>query len=514
MPYVAGQAPPAPGAGIAGSPGLPNNNTSTVGTSVQSTQVVKTIYEMDPYSIMREVVDRHDTRSMSTFRFLLEMLGMGRGVSAPTTGHYEADRRESLVKIGSIVTPAAGAGANAVLALHADAMYTFNPGQTASGVAVQASGIRLNEVIMFDNGIKAQVIAKNTTVNPHQITVRPLRSTQTLLGNVTAGSAYAILYNAYAEGTGLPDGKLPRVFKYTNTFQIVKEGYGVTGTAATDNLFAQFTPSTDGTVHGILNQSAMARFERNVSNTLLFGSQINNITAFNSALGVDVPVGGTEGMIDFVSENGHIPTYAGGGIVLDDFDNIGVIMTQEGIATNNVMMLLGYTLYQDIENLLFGYTTQNVAPLLKPFATAQNVSAETWSPFENEDFGFYVGFKAIKKSGYSFLMKTMPEFIDPTLAGAAAYGDDFSASGIIAPIGQTKDAQTGSAAPLWGYEWKQNANGLNRRAAFGRFSGVGASNFQEFGGAVNGLDIAQAGMLAEIGFHGACPNQVAFLRPA
>lgn len=508
MPYtvnpIAGSATP----GVA-LPGLANNQAGAVGSSTQASNVIRSIYDLDPYAILTNVYVRHDNQPIASFRFILEALGMGRGVQAPTTGHYEESRLEPLVKVGAIVTASTGVGTVVVLGLHADMMYTYNPAQNANGTQIRASRPRVGDIILFGGDKRAIVTAKNTTTNPHQITVKPLKSTVDLVGSTVVNSEYAIISNAWGEGTGLPDGILPRLMKYTNTFQIVKERFGATGTAGTDVLFAEFTRTSDNSIFGVLNRDAMDRFERSVSGALLWGQQINNQSAFNPNLGIDTPVSGTEGLIDFIDSSGHFPSFTIGSFAMADFDNASKIMVQEGVNASMLLTLQGYNIYQEVENLLFNYTLQNVAPLLKPYATEIGVPDESWTPFEDQNFNFYVGFKCVHKGGFNYVFHHMPEFTDPTQAGGATY--KWASSQIIAPIGKTKDAVSGDKNPLWWYEWRQNKN-YSRRASFGKFAGIGMSDFQDFGPAVNENDLATAGMLAEVAFHAACGNKMITMR--
>ncbi len=498
---------PAGFAGATGSNALPgalNSPMSGTGGAIGGQAAVKTIYDYNPYSILSQVFQRHDNpRHSYVFRFLLEAMGMSRGVNAPVTGHYEEDRAEQVLKFNAIITAAVGAGATAIVELHADNMYSWT-GVTANSAAIQASAVRVNDIILLGNGVRAIVTLKNTATNPHRLTIKPLKAAQNLAtaGVITTNTSYMIFTNAWGEGSALPESRLPRIFKYTNVFQIIKEGYGATGTSATDRLFAEFVNTEDNTIVGVMKRDTMFRFERSVSNALLFGDVIDNHTVFNATLGYDTPVGGTEGALSFVTSFGHIPTYTLGSYTLADFDVLARILTQEQSSSANVFQMMGFNVFQIIENALYNINAGATQPLfLKQFSADLGVDVASWQPFEDANFSLYVGFKAVHKSGYNFGFKLMPEFTDPTLGGSSAYA--YTNTVVSMPTGTRKNTE-GKAVMQWGYEYKQEGS-YSRRAAFGTYAGVGANNFMNIQ-ASGPNDLMNAGMLAEVTFHGACPN--------
>ena len=500
---------PATAAGVA----LPNNNISGVGGAVATQTIVRTLYDYNPFAVLQQVLDRHDEQ-VPDFRFFLKGMGMSRGVDAPITGHYEDDWKNNLVKVGAITTASTGAGTSVVLTLHADSM--FNAGATTgatggvAGSAAQASNVRVNDIILFGSDKKALVIAKDTSVSPHRITVRPLLSTVDLAGATVVGSSYAIPTNAFAEGWGLPDGEIPRLLKYTNTFQIVKARASVTGSEYSNRLFVQFSQQSDGSLFGAIEPRMFARFERAVSGALLFGGQINNIVQFSTDNGVDVPVTGTEGFWDFATGLGHIQTYTVGAYAMANFDNIARVMQGERIGNNRVLMTLeGYEIFIETENLLKSEFSNNLIPfLMKGMVSRAGYATDEYDPFQDPDYmAANFGFRAVKKAGFSTMFKLLHEFSDITLGGAAAY--TYANTRLVCPLGFTKDAKTKKDSFIFGYEYKQR-DGYSREAIAGTFGGIGGG----FTPASGPIDSHTAGMLAEVAFHGATPNRVIVQRPA
>ena len=130
----------------------------------------------------------------------------------------------------------------------------------------------------------------------------------------------------HAEGSTIPEGLLPRISKYTNVFQIVKEGAGTTGTELTNQTWAQIVPGKDGSIFMAIEGDTMMRYERAMCYTLLFGTTANNLTAAaTTEVPFDVAIKGTEGLVPFVSVNGHTDNYTSGSYSIDDFDAMAVI---------------------------------------------------------------------------------------------------------------------------------------------------------------------------------------------
>ena len=254
-------------------------------------QVVVSAYDLYEPNELIGVFERHSYAP--SFRLKLDSMGFSKGCSAPTLGHYEYPWREDLVKVGSIVQASAGPGTPVIVALHADSMY--DAGATVGGVARQASFPREGENILFANYTKARIVKKDTTVTPHRLTLSPVKSTVDLAGAIVADESYAIVDNAYAEGSGLPPGVMNRVIQYHNTFQISKEASYVTGSSATNKMYYDPIPNVSGAFYLKVEADTYYRFENKMAGALLFGQQDDNNTVYVQALGFDAPISGTEG---------------------------------------------------------------------------------------------------------------------------------------------------------------------------------------------------------------------------
>jgi len=480
----------------------------SVGGQIATEKVVSTLYDYNPFSILRNIHERHNHEA--GIRLLWKAFGWSRGVNAPTTGHYEAEWKDSLVKVGSIITASTGAGTNVVLALHTDMMY--NASQTVSGAARQASYPRIGDIIYLPDGKSARVTAKNVTTTPHQITVTPLLSTVDLAGSITAGQSYFIASNAHGEGSNIPEGVLPRLLKYTNTFQIVKEACGSTGSDLTNQLFVNPIQNQDGSIFLRLDKDMMFRFEKRAGGALLWGQPINNITEFNAEVGFDINVKGTEGLIFFIETNGYEDLYTAGSYSTADLYAITGIYDQEQAGTNILFTHEGYGIFVETEQVFSDFFSNDVSPaLMKNVAMQTGIPAEDMQPFESSDFVFYSGFRGAKLGGYYIHFKKIWEFNEAVGAGAAGY--NWSKTRIFMPYGSTVNRANGATVPFVGYEYKQLGN-YSRETVIADFGGAGVAGI---GGIldtpVNGWDLRRKAMISEIAGHYACPNLLVIQKP-
>lgn len=495
--------------------GLTTPTIGIAGGGYGQENVITTLFDRNPFAILADVHYRHV--NVSDFRLMLKAFGMGRGVDAPTTGHYETDWANGLVKISAINTVPGGVGQNMVATLHTDSMFQANA--TIGGVAAQSSEVQPGDILMSPTSRKqAQVISKDVTFTPHRITLRPLDSAVNIDGAFIVNGSYANVGNAFGEGTGLPLGRMRRVTKYTNSFQIVKCGGGATGSENSNSLFVHFMPGPDGnSTFGVMNELMWEDYERKVALTILNGQAINNITATIFEVNTDATVRGTEGMLTWVQNNGHVHVIVPATYALADFDNIARTLTHERAGYSEVLCLDGNEMFITTENLLLGQSGTDLTPLYmekKIAAWPVPVYQDEIQPFLSSDFDFYVGFKAIRKSGVSYVFKQLQEFSDVQGLAAATYNGVYTNSRLCLPMGEVKDAKNGRKGFMVGYEWKQR-NGYSRETVIANFAGAGAQG-SAVGvpiTAVDQYDRVRTGIVSEIAFHGACPNKVIWQRP-
>jgi hypothetical protein len=492
----------------AGGQDLTPNAFSGVGGNYASEGIISQ-YQMYKPNELVQVFERHSYAP--SFRMMLKTMGFRRGSYAPTVGHYEYPWRKNLVTVGDIITPSAGPGTPVTIELDPSDMY--NAGATVNGVAAQASYPIVNEILMFRDGNMAMITAKDTTVTPHQLTLTPLKSTVNLATSVVIGEAYFIATNAWGEGSGLPQGRVPRVIKYQNTFQIVKSASGSTGTELTNQMYFEPVAGKPGSFFGKVNIDTMYRFETECDGALLWGQQINNITEFNQDLGYDVSIHGTEGLIEFASVNGNNETYVPGNYQMSDFNDIAKYYERERIGVNDIITLQGIDINIEVEDVIIDILNGDLAAMLtKKFLWGEGGFGEEFSSMPDESsFALKFDYRAVKKAGYNWLFYHMPVFNENVGAGAPGY--DYPGWQVMMPIGYTKDKQSGESRGTVGYEYKV-VNGYSREEVIADLSGVGvAGSGSPYRVATSPKDLYQMGMVAEMAFHGTCANHVTLTTP-
>lgn len=477
---------------------------SDVGGSVLNQGVISA-YDIYTPAEMTQLFERHGYAP--GMRMMMKTLGWSEGKNTPTTGHYEAPWKKDLLRIGTIVTPSSGAGTVIVAALAAAGMYNTNV--SVSGNARQASYVRVGDIITFKDGKKGMVTAKNTAVNPHQVTIKPLQAAVDLASSLLASNNYFISGNAHAEGSGLPPGITPRVIKYSNEFQIVKDRVGATGSEMTNQTYFDPVPGQQGSFLLKAKADTYYRFECANDDALLFGDTIDNISTFVSDLGYDVAIKGTEGLLEFIGTNGYTINYTAGSLAMADFDAISRKYEQERIGVRDIMAWQGYDIYLEIENLLQAQLANDVSAQLTN--RLMNRGAGENEPITTDDSALHIGFYALKKGGYRYYFKQLHNFNEAVGAGATGY--NYTKQSIYHPLAYSGDMKTGAKKGIIGYEYKKLGN-YSRENVIADLAGVGvAGTGTPYRIASSRNDIYDLGMVSEIAFHGACANHMMLQTP-
>ena len=480
------------------------NAYSAVGGSVMG-QAVISQYDLYKPNKFTKVFNRHC--SHVPFRLMLRAMGFSRGTAAPTTGHYEYPWNSNLITVGAITAAAAGPGNPMIIALDAGDMYNANV--NVGGVARQASyPIELEEILLPGDKI-AVIKSKNTAVTPHQLTIYPKDPSIDLDNYVNVGDAYAISSNTHAEGSGLPAGRTPRIIDYTNTFQIIKNTSRASGSEMTNEMYFEPLENQPGSFVLKADWDAMNHHEKAADGALIFGEPNSNplLVDTTTDMGYDVPLSGTEGLIPFAINSGNVDTYAVYSI--NDFDDLAKYYERERIGVRELIGLNGIDLFTDIENVL------------QAFLNADGVKSQLWQDWMNpsdwvddyqpndddKDLYLHIGFKGLKKSGYTFGLRLLHTFNENTGAGATVY--NYSKRQVIVPKGYSKDKRTNTSRPTMGYEYKMLGK-YSRENIMGHLSGAGITEFLP----TNQYDTRTLFYLCEIAFHGTCSNHVTIQLPA
>lgn len=483
---------------------LQPNAYGSVGGSVMTNKVISNydIYHPAEWPI---VLERHQV--VPGFGAIIRAMGFTKGTSNPSTGHYEYPWLDNLLKVDTIQTAASGAGNAIVVNLTADSMYDTQV--TVGGNARKASYPRVGQIIKTPSGVKAMITAKTVTTDPHRITLTPTDSSVDLDAHILAGGEYFISDNAWGEATRLPEGLTPRVMKYSNTFQIVKEAIGVSGSELTNHTYFDPIPGVQGSFFLKAKADTYRRFEAQKDGALLWGEQIDNITVASEA-GHDVPVSGTEGLISFAEQNAATHGYTVGAFAMNDFDAIGDIYEDERIGSREIISLEGRKLYTEKENVLQNLLNGDLSALFAKNWMGYDVIGAEWQPATATDHAALIGFTAVKKGGYTFVWKVLHDF--NYVQGAGATGYDWPNSAILMPVGWASDKMTGESRGLFGYEYKQSGS-YSRENVVDELAGIGVGGTGTGRRSVNDADMLQLGFVSELAGHYACANSIVLVRP-
>ena len=440
-----------------------------------------------------------------TIGMWMKMLGFSEGVDTYKVGHYEGERDVTPIRFSAVDTAAGAPGANLIMAIDDD--YQYDAGVTVNGAARNATPGRVGEQVLLANKSKAHIIAKDTSVTPHLVTLRPINENDNLDLLVAIETNYALIDNAWGEGTELPRGVQPRLIKYQNDFQIVKETVVATGTELTNRAYVQPIKGREGSMYIRSEWQTVHRFEEKKSNALLFGTPGSNIKVFNTELGYDVDVRQTEGMDYFARTNGYNVTYDEADYTTQDFRDIGKLLEAERIGVRDYCFWMGYDLYGTIEESLDGRLSADITEQLIRTRVLGGASPmdDDHQPFNAMDLAMNIGFTAVKIGGYSYTFKLLHEFNDGRQAGLDTY--NYKKSGILHPLGYTTNYNEGGSTPIMGYKWKQQ-NGYSRENQVGVLQGIGVSSSP-----VMERDITKTGMLTEIAFHATTGNHFIYMTP-
>jgi len=492
---------------------LKPNVYSTVGGGTSS-QTVISQYDLYRPNELVQVFERHTEGG--GFRIMLKAMGFNRGTSAPTTGHYEYPWRENLVTVGGIVTASTGAGTDVVISLDPGDM--FDPGVSIGPTAQRASYPIKNEILIFRDGASAMITDKDTTTNPlvHQLTLTPLDPLVDLATSILAAESYFVSSNAHAEGSELPAGRVPRIITYTNDFQITKVKAQSTGTELTNTMYFEPVAGLEGSIYLKVKQDMMYDFEKRCDGALIWGQNITNISEFVPRLGHDAPIRGTEGLIEFASTNGNVDNYvAVGGYTLADFRDLARYYEGERVGTNTFMNLMGFEIYQEVEQEMADFLNADTATLMtKDFFYGDSVFdhlEDTEYYKEPAEFALKIGFKAIKIGGYNFLFRHFRDF--NTKVGAGADGYDYKSWQIVMPVGFATDKSSNTTRGTFGYEYKIAANGYSREEIFGEITGAGVGGRTMYRPASHGADVHECYLISEFAFHPTCANHITIQKP-
>lgn len=432
----------------------------------------------------------------------LKMFGMGtmvrKGVEGPITGHYEKARPKDVFTVGEIM----GTEGNEItIALSPDDMYTSD---NTIGTTI-FSRPRVTEVYQFAiTGTQYRVIAKDRTVNPHQITLEANGEVDPA-DDIVEGSIASLITTMSGEGTGQPEPLRPIRYKYQNTFAIIKETDITSGTHLTTAAPFQTVPGTNLIWKEGLRDAEM-RMEQMKGHTWMFGQQATGWTDYSDPLKSEVPIPGTQGLLDYALENGLDFEYSASDFDDADLYELSNYYHDIRVGASEILLIEGYNFNQKIEKFFSTRYNYNWVIGVSDRYVREGVrNARNFDPngFTEEGMFVNMGITGFGLGNYTFLQTSAPEL--DYIGGAGLIGGKDWAIGV--PFGFA-GADNAEGRPYVGYEWR-GTPGYSRENELWVNGGAGNDRVVKS----SEFDVQNTYMRSEIAPHFALGEQFVVIHP-
>lgn len=318
-----------------------------------------------------------------------------------------------------------------VTAGSADAAFDYDNAQTLI--------LRKGDVVLMPAGERA--VVTSVTNGDGAFTVANLADAN--LTELAASTDYSlpIIGNMYGQGTAQPTEFLQsNVVKRTNTYNILKETYEVTGSQATNIGYIDIGGG-DYRWYLKSEQDTRQRFLDKREMMMLLGEKVANTTNIADA----TYGGGSEGYFAAIENRGIVND----GLIdgLDDVDALVKMMDKNGCPPE-------YAVYT------------NTAQMLKFHDTLAGVNsggglANSYGAFNNsKDMAVNLGFQSFARGGYTYHLHNWKLLNDPTLLAQGSLADNV-VQGCMIPLTTVADPQSGNRAPALEMNYK-STNGYSR----------------------------------------------------
>jgi hypothetical protein len=423
---------------------------------------------------------------------LLDLMGQKGIVAGPENGHYEASRRSNLVKFASLVVGGNVPGAVGTYNISADSFFQFTPpgGSLTTGCVIVEG-----DIIEFKTA--GRPTARVQSVTGTQAVLAPTLASTTLNSIIVFGDNYTITGNAFADATGVPAAKAERIFKYSNTFQLVKNSAASSGRGLATQPYFQALGGQDTPMLERALKLALANHEEEVAKVFYTGKQISNITSpANNFVNYSMPVTGTQGLIPYMEAYSQQDTYPIGFYTIENLLDVTSYLEGERPHTKNYMVIQGFQAaaetWRGISDFAQGFSASGLDVITTSGETIslQNITTVSNMPGTNFSFAFY----------------TEQLFSDARGLGAAGY--PYKNLNLFLPMGTTTDAVTKNPTSLVGYD-VMGFSGYVRENVIQKLDGSGYTNMTTLAN-----DFHQAWIMSDIAGHFACANQMVIQKGA
>lgn len=379
----------------------------------------------------------------------IRSFGMGRlnrrGVEGPVTGHYEKPRPNETFTVGAVIS---STGNQVVIELSEDDMVTeTTPFQTAV-----FSRPRVTEAWGFvAGGAQYRIIEKDTTVEPHQLTLEANIADFDPEDEIVAGVKGFYIATLKGEGTGQVEPLRVRQYKYQNTFWITDETDIVSGSHMTTAV--RFNPVPGSNLLWLEGIEDMEmRHEEAKGKIWMFGQNAEAWTDYSQPLKSNVPVPGTQGLLAYALENGYDLEYDPNDFGEDDIRAIAQYYSDIRVGASEIMLMQGFGINQRIEKFWADKLNYNwvigVSDRYMQEGVRNARMADTNNTFSEEGMFINLGVTGFAMGHKTFLQMESPEFSYAQGAGAVGYTDWM----VAAPFGVA--GENADRTPYLGYEWR------------------------------------------------------------
>jgi hypothetical protein len=347
------------------------------------------------------------------YTMLLEMLGFKGQVKSQTIRHWEdLGKKHQTVQVQANVTSAANGDA-----------VTFTLTSGSHHDSGTKSPVREGEIVeVASTGIQGKVISvSKVSAGAHTATVRPLSSSQRFESAAVAGRLDAnewILFRGQAavgEASSKGDALIPRVEEVLNYVSEIREDWRVTDRAMIEEIWFGENYSYKGL------EEAVSRYMNNKEFTLMFGKDITNANASATSKN-------TIGLLQQIENRGTGVSYTAGSLDRAKLHEVTRALDFNGGSMEN-HLLADVFLRQELDDELFDL---------------YDAGAILWGTVGgSKEAAAMYGFGSITMDGYTFHIKKYLPFSPEAVYGATPTDHQYKNYGIVVPMAQGKDPQTG-----------------------------------------------------------------------
>lgn len=415
---------------------------------------------------------------------LLDLMGHKGTVAGPENGHFEASRRSNLVKFGAVV--GGGAGNDATFDIDPDSFFQFTP---PGGALTTGCVVMPNSIIELKSAGRPTAFVVSVDYITQKAVLRPTSPLVNLATTVIAGENYAVNGTAFADATGVPPAQAERIFKYSNTFQLVKNAAASSGRGLATQPYFQGLGGQDVTMLERSLKLALANHKEECGKVLYTGKQITNVTATSPFVNYALPVTGTQGLIPYLEQYAQQDTYNFGFYTVENLLDVTSYLQGERPHTRDYMVIQGDQAANEFWRAISDLSQNFDNQMAIQYPDGETISLNN--------------IKTINKVGgtnFNFALYVEELFSDSKGLGAAGY--PYRNLNLFLPMGTTTDSVTNNPTSLFGYD-VMGFNGYNRENVIQKLDGSGYTNMTTLAN-----DFHQAWIMTDMAGHFACPNQM------